>query len=89
MDQQSVQLCDTIGRVMGDILHRGPLSADEDFFKRGGDSLRAVELLQRLATEPGYADHLGSPEMQAVLLERVFEKATPRALTEAAFADAV
>ncbi len=78
----------TIGRVMGEVLLRGPLAADEDFFASGGDSLRAVEVLQRLAVEPGTVDRLGTPEMQALLLEGIFEDATPGALASVAFANA-
>ncbi|MDG4766919.1 phosphopantetheine-binding protein [Solwaraspora sp. WMMD406] len=88
MDRDPADLYATIGRVMGQILVRPALGADEDFFKNGGDSLRAVELLQRLAAEDGYSEHLGRPEVQAAMLERVFEKATPRALASAAFAEA-
>lgn len=86
--EHQADLCATIGRVMGEVLVRPPLGADEDFFACGGDSLRAVEVLQRLAVEDGAADRLGSPEMQAVLLEGVFEKATPAALASMALAAA-
>lgn len=84
MGHDSADLSATIGRVMGEVLVRKPLAADEDFFKCGGDSLRAVEVLQRLAAED--ARHLGSPDVQARLLEEVFENATPGALATAAFA---
>ncbi len=88
MDRQPDDLCETIGRVMGEVLLREPLAADEDFFDAGGDSLRAVEILQRLAVEPGYADRLGSVDVQALLLEAIFESATPATLASVALAHA-
>jgi len=73
----------TIGAVMGQVLIREPLAADEDFFACGGDSLRAVEVLQRLVEEHpgtvgGQADGL-----PAALLEAIFEDATPAGLAAA------
>ncbi|AEB46057.1 MULTISPECIES: phosphopantetheine-binding protein [Micromonospora] len=88
MNNDPAELSARIGRVMGEVLVREPLGADEDFFKSGGDSLRAVEMLQRLARLDGWADRLGTPETQARLLEEVFEVATPRALAAAAYASA-
>ncbi|MEV0408885.1 hypothetical protein [Actinoallomurus sp. NPDC050550] len=69
-----------IGKVMGEVLQRGPLLAGEDFFRGGGDSLRAIEVLQRLAVEDGLADRMGDTELQAVLLEAIFEDASPDGL---------
>lgn len=88
MEQGSGHLCAAIGRVMGEVLVRAPLTAEENFFACGGDSLRAVEMLQRLALDESLDGRLGSPAVQALLLEEVFEDATPRALATAAFAHA-
>ena len=88
MDDQPVDLATAIGRVMGRVLLTEPLAADADFFERGGDSLRAVEVLQRLADDEGFGHRLGSAEIQAVLLEGIFEDATPAALATLALAHA-
>lgn len=77
---EAVQLSRTIGEVMGEVLVREPLSADDNFFRCGGDSLRAIEVLQRLADREGLASRVGTPEMQALLLESIFEDASPAAL---------
>lgn len=74
-----------IGKVMGDVLVRGPLAAHEDFFECGGDSLRAIEVLQRLATENA---GVRSTEMQAVLLEGIFDDASPAGLASVVSAHA-
>lgn len=71
-----------IGEVMGTVLGTGPLGPDDDFFARGGDSLRAIEVLTRLGSHPGTPEaHSG--EAQAHLLESVFEDATPTGLVRA------
>ena len=88
MDLQPADLSAAIGKVMGEVLLRPPLAADEDFFDAGGDSLRAIEVLQRLAKQPDTIDHLGSTDMQATLLEVIFEDGSPRALASAAAAHA-
>ncbi|MFC7545969.1 phosphopantetheine-binding protein [Plantactinospora sp. GCM10030261] len=78
--QQSADLSASIGKVMGDVLQRAALTADEDFFDSGGDSLRAIEVLQQLPTAEGVSSAVGSTDMQAILLEEIFEKPTPSAL---------
>ncbi|MBB5870026.1 acetyl esterase [Allocatelliglobosispora scoriae] len=80
MELQPTTLSATIGEVMGAVLVRKPLDADEDFFNCGGDSLRAIEVLQRLATHEELADRLGSTDMQAFLLESIFEHSSPAGL---------
>jgi aryl carrier-like protein len=69
-----------IGEVMGQVLVREPLSADEDFFDCGGDSLRAVEVLQRLVEQHQALLEGPADQLQAVLLEAIFEDATPAGL---------
>ena len=74
-------MVDVIGTVMGEVLQRGPLEPDEDFFEAGGDSLRAIEVLQRLAVHPEVGDRLGTTDMQAELLEAIFETPSPAGLS--------
>lgn len=69
-----------IGGLMGKVLGRPPLSPTEDFFDLGGDSLRAIEVLQQMAEHPGLVARAGSSEMQAALLEAIFEDGSPAAL---------
>lgn len=80
MAQDSAALSAAIGKVMGDVLQRGALAPDDDFFDSGGDSLRAIEVLQRMVNAEGIPPAVGSTEMQAILLEEIFEKPTPSAL---------
>lgn len=87
MTDQSSDLCSAIGTVMGQVLARAPLAADEDFFDCGGDSLRAIEVLQRLLRERGLPDEFvsqtrGVEELESALLEAIFEDASPAALAE-------
>lgn len=81
-------MVDVIGTVMGDVLQRGPLEPDEDFFEAGGDSLRAIEVLQRLAVHPETGPRLGTTDMQAQLLEAIFETPSPAGLASFAAAAA-
>lgn len=81
MADQPTDLRTVIGTVMGEVLTRGPLEPDEDFFEAGGDSLRAIEVLQRLGTHPAVGDRLGTTEMQAQLLEAIFETPSPGGLS--------
>jgi Phosphopantetheine attachment site len=78
------ELSAAIGSVMGEVLVRPALDSDEDFFECGGDSLRAIEVLQRLAVHSELADRLGTTEMQALLLEGIFDDASPAGLAELA-----
>ena len=88
MTNQPADLCSAISAIMGDVLVRTPLEPDEDFFECGGDSLRAIEVLQRLGTREDLGGQLGSPEMQALLLENIFEDASPAGLASIASAHA-
>ncbi len=87
MTDQPSELCGAIGAVMGQVLARAPLTPGEDFFDCGGDSLRAVEVLQRLLREHGPVDEYvsdarGREDLQTALLEAIFEDASPAALEE-------
>jgi hypothetical protein len=87
MTDQPSDLCYAIGAVMGQVLQRAPLAPAEDFFDCGGDSLRAVEVLRRLLQESGPIDEGGGParsrdELEAVLLEAIFDHSSPAALEE-------
>jgi hypothetical protein len=81
MVEQPTDLRTVIATAMGEVLVRRPLEADEDFFEAGGDSLRAIEVLHRLGTHPEVGDRLGTTEMQALLLEAIFEDASPAGLS--------
>ncbi|GAA3440118.1 phosphopantetheine-binding protein [Kutzneria kofuensis] len=80
MDDVSTDLSDSIGELMGEVLVREPLAGQDDFFECGGDSVRAVEVLQRLAEQHGPAEEDAADEFQATLLMAIFEDATPAGL---------
>ncbi|MEC3976884.1 phosphopantetheine-binding protein [Amycolatopsis sp. H20-H5] len=86
MTTQLSDLSTTIAEVMGSVLKRGPLASDEDFFEAGGDSLRAVEVLQRFVAETELPASVNSDELQAELLVSIFDEATPAALAAVATA---
>jgi aryl carrier-like protein len=88
MADQPTDLRTVIGTVMGEVLTRGQLEPDEDFFEAGGDSLRAIEVLQRLGAHPAVGDRLGTTEMQAQLLEAIFETPSPAGLSSFVTANA-
>jgi hypothetical protein len=81
MKNDTTDLCATIGAVMGQVLTRRPLAADEDFFDCGGDSVGAVDVLLRLSHEPMIRPD-AAEELQARLLETIFEDATPGRLAD-------
>lgn len=72
-----------LGELMGQALVRGPLDGDDDFFECGGDSVRAIDVLQQLVEPRSLIDGSISEDMQAVLLEAFFEDASPNALAAA------
>ena len=76
----TVELDALIGNVMGEVLQREPLGPDDDFFDNGGDSLRAIDVLQRLRTADGVGTSLDDVDMRAILLEAIFESPTPAGL---------
>ena len=67
----------TIGELMGEALLRDPLAPDEDFFDCGGDSVRAVDVLQRLVDVCRPAGPEAAEALRSTLLETIFEDATP------------
>jgi hypothetical protein len=75
MSDDSADIRAMIGEVMGLVLVRPPLAAEEDFFDCGGDSIRAIEVLETIA------DCAQLPEdLRAALLEALFDDASPAAL---------
>ncbi|MGW5555932.1 acyl carrier protein [Micromonospora sp. NPDC003944] len=70
----------TIGELMGAALLRGPLAPTEDFFDCGGDSVRAVVVLQRLIDVCQPTGPEAGEALQSALLESIFEDATPAGL---------
>lgn len=88
MTNEPADLPTAIGTLMGLVLLRAPLAADEDFFDCGGDSLGAVEVLQRLAEEPGVRALGPGEELSAALLEAIFEDASPGSLARVCLAHA-
>ncbi len=75
MTEPGADLRAVIAEVMGRVLMREPLAAEEDFFDCGGDSIRAVEVLQLVADRIAATD-----EQRAQLLEALFDDASPAAL---------
>lgn len=80
MTTQISDFTTAIAELMGQVLSRDPLAADEDFFDAGGDSLRAVEVLQRFVKEQQLPESVDSGDLQAELLVSIFEDASPAAL---------
>nr|WTA64386.1 acyl carrier protein [Micromonospora sp. NBC_00855] len=74
------ELIEIIGDLMGAALLRGPLAPDEDFFDCGGDSVRAVDVLQRLIDVCRPPGPEAAEALQSTLLESIFEDATPAGL---------
>jgi aryl carrier-like protein len=74
MTKEPSELRVVIGELMGEVLVREPLTAREDFFDCGGDSVRAVEVLQRLI---GEREAEQAAALQAALLDAIFEDASP------------
>ncbi|TLQ47862.1 acyl carrier protein [Streptomyces marianii] len=66
-----------IGAEMGDILSRVPLTPDEDFAASGGDSLRAVDLINRLVDRWHPVEGDAAERLRAALVTAVFDQATP------------
>jgi len=80
MTTQISDFSTAIAELMGQVLSRAPLAADEDFFDAGGDSLRAVEVLQRFVKEQQLPESVDTGDLQAELLVSIFEDASPAAL---------
>ncbi|MEU8890057.1 phosphopantetheine-binding protein [Streptomyces sp. NPDC048442] len=69
-----------VGEEMGEILGCAPLSADEDFFARGGDSLRAVALVSRLVARWQPTEGPAADRLQAALVTAAFDGPSPERL---------
>jgi aryl carrier-like protein len=80
MTTQISDFTTAIAELMGQVLSRDPLAADEDFFEAGGDSLRAVEVLQRFVKVYDLPESVDAGDLQAELLVAIFEDASPGAL---------
>jgi hypothetical protein len=80
MSTTEADISAALGKLMGQVLVREPLEGDDDFFDSGGDSVRAIEVLQLLIEQRRPIDTVTSDDMQAVLLEAFFEDASPNAL---------
>lgn len=75
MSDDDADLSTWIGEVMGQVLVRAPLAPEEDFFDCGGDSIRAIEVLRTIAEGRAVRE-----DVQAALLESLFDDASPAAL---------
>jgi len=71
-----------VAREMGDVLVRPPLAPTEDFFRCGGDSLRAVELISRLIARWHPSDGEPADHLRGALLLAMFDDATLEVLAE-------
>lgn len=76
MGNDSANLTSSIAVEMGNVLSRTALSAHDDFFLSGGDSLLAVKLIKRL-TELFQLDDDGAGELRSELMIGIFDDATP------------
>ncbi len=65
---------------MGDLLASTSLGADDDFFLRGGDSQRAIDLISTLM-ERFEVPESDQAELSSALLIGLFDNATPESLT--------
>jgi acyl carrier protein len=69
-----------VAETMGDLLASAPLSPYDDFFLRGGDSLRAVELVSKLVERFEVTASERATELGSALAIGLFDSATPRTL---------
>lgn len=69
-----------VAEEMGEVLSRPRLDSADDFFVCGGDSLRAVELISRLAGRYAPGGDTASAALTAAMLTAVFEEPTPEGL---------
>ncbi|MET8139922.1 phosphopantetheine-binding protein [Sphaerisporangium sp. NPDC005288] len=77
MRETAAEVTDSVAKEMGDILLQPPLEPEADFFLLGGDSLRAVELINRLCARYAPRPQGEEPELAARLLLAMFDEATP------------
>jgi acyl carrier protein len=69
-----------VAKTMGDLLESAPLSAHDDFFLLGGDSLRAVDLISKLVERFEVPGSDRAAELSSALVIGLFDSATPRTL---------
>lgn len=77
-----------IGAEMGALVVRAPLEPTEDFFACGGDSLRAVELIDWLTDRCRPEGGEAAARLRAALLMAAFDDATPRSMAAVVQQDA-
>jgi acyl carrier protein len=70
----------TVAETMSDVLAASSFTVQDDFFLRGGDSLRAVELISRLTERFGSSADGQTAELGSALMVGVFDEATPASL---------
>lgn len=73
-------LLTTIGRFMGRALTRSPLAATEDFFREGGDSHRAMQVVAELLDRYRPRDAELADRLHEELVLAMFDTGTPQAL---------
>lgn len=78
MRETAAEVAELVAKEMGDLLSRPPLEREgDDFFLLGGDSLRAVELINRLSARYDARPEGEESELAARLLLAMFDEATP------------
>jgi hypothetical protein len=70
----------TIGKSMGYVLAGPPLAATDDFFRAGGDSGRAMQVVSELAVRYGPDDSASAERLHEELVLAMFDDGTPQAL---------
>jgi acyl carrier protein len=69
-----------VAKTMGDLLESAPLSAHDDFFMLGGDSLRAVDLISKLVERFEATGGERAAKLSSALVIGLFDSATPGTL---------
>lgn len=73
---------EAVRAVMADLLDTANFPADGDFLAAGGDSLRAMKVVNRLLEQYAPDDEVLADELQADLLVALFDGATPKVLAD-------
>lgn len=77
MEMPVERVVSEVAEIMGDLLASTPLSAHDDFFLRGGDSLRAVDLISKLVECFEVTGSEREAELSSALTIGLFDSATP------------
>ncbi|MDX2525283.1 acyl carrier protein [Streptomyces europaeiscabiei] len=77
MREIAAEVAEGVAKEMGDILSQPPLEPEADFFLLGGDSLRAVELINRLSDRYDPRSEGEESKLASQLLLAMFDEATP------------